>query len=228
MTAAATRACWHSGPHCLALGDAVTALSPTFAVLLVGKAVIAATGGGAHRAGRLLARDPELRGRHPRRALALISAQLGLGGVIGGLGAGLMATNASWRAWFWVEVAIGIVLIVMMRRHFAERLHPRVAEFDLPGAVLSFVGLALIVLGFIQASAFGFVQSRQDFHLFGVKLLGQGGISPTLPMIALGLLTLVRVRVRRAPADRPRQGAARPPLGARRTGGASAGGSRSR
>ena len=48
--------------------------------------------------------------------------------------------------------------------------------------------MALVVLGFVQASAFGFVKARQDFHLFGVKIFSKGGLSPTLPMIALGLL----------------------------------------
>ena len=128
-----------------------------------------------------------------------------------------MATNASWRAWFWVEVAIGLVLVVMMRRHFDERLHPRVAEFDFPGTVLSFVGLALVVLGFLQASAFGFVESRQDFHLLGVKLLDKGGIAPTLPMVGARPADAGRVRIRGAPAGRPWKGAARPPLGAGRT-----------
>ena len=32
------------------------------------------------------------------------------------------------------------------------------------------LGLTLVVLGFVQASAFGFIKARDDFHLFGVTI----------------------------------------------------------
>ena len=76
------------GAAFLAVGDAVTALSPSFAVLLVGKALIAATGAALILPAVFSLATLNYEGATRARALGLISAQIGLGGLIGGLGAG--------------------------------------------------------------------------------------------------------------------------------------------
>jgi MFS family permease len=179
------------GAAILAVGDLISGLSPALPVLLIGKALIAAVGSALIVPAVFSLATLHYEGATRKRALGLINVQLGVGTIAGAFIGGWLATNASWRWWFAVEVAIGVVLVVLMRPHFEEGMQAKVSEFDVLGTLLSFVGLLLIVLGFIQASAFGFIKARQDFHLFGVKLLSKGGLSPMLPIVALGLLFLV-------------------------------------
>ena len=179
------------GALVLALGSAIAAVSPRLPVFFVGKAVIAAAGDALIVPAIFSLATFHYAGATRKRALGLINVQLGVGAIVGALFGGWLATNASWRWWFVIEIVIALVLFVMMRSHFDEPRHPSVAEFDIAGTIVSFAGMALVVLGLVQASAFGFVKARQDFHLFGVKVFNKGGLSPTLPMIALGLLVLV-------------------------------------
>lgn len=178
------------GALVLALGDAIAGVSPKLPVLFVGKALIAAAGAALIVPAVFSLATLHYTGGTRKRALALINAQLGTGAIAGALFGGWLATNTSWRWWFVIEIVIALALVVLMRPHFEEPRHPKVAEFDIPGSIVSFAGMALVVLGLVQASAFGFVKARQDFHLLGVKIFSKGGLSPTLPIIALGLLTL--------------------------------------
>lgn len=179
------------GALVLALGDAIAGVSPKLPVLFVGKALIAAAGAALIVPAVFSLATLHYAGATRKRALGLINVQLGTGAIAGALLGGWLATNASWRWWFAIEIVIALALFALMRSHYEEPRHPKVAEFDIPGTIVSFAGMALVVLGLVQASAFGFVKARQDFHLFGVKIFSTGGLSPTLPIIALGLLTLV-------------------------------------
>ena len=179
------------GALVMAFGDAIAAVSPKLPVLFVGKALIAAAGAALIVPAVFSLATHHYGGGTRKRAFALINAQLGTGAIAGALLGGWLATKTSWRWWFVIEIVIALVLFVLMRPHFEEPRHPKVAEFDIAGSIVSFAGMALVVLGLVQASAFGFVNARQDFHLFGVKIFSKGGLSPTLPIIALGLLTLV-------------------------------------
>jgi MFS family permease len=85
------------------------------------------------------------------RAFGAISAMGGIGAAAGPLLGGLITSAISWRAAF-VFQALVIVVIVLLSRRIQDPLpadptHP----FDTGGAVLSAVGLVLIVLGILAA-----------------------------------------------------------------------------
>ncbi|MFJ8884864.1 MFS transporter [Streptomyces sp. NPDC102402] len=87
------------------------------------------------------------------RALALF---FGLSGALTAVGPllGGWLTAWTWRAIFWVNVPVAVVALVLaaMARIPESR---RRARLDVPGAVLVAVGMGLSVLGFQQASAWG-------------------------------------------------------------------------
>ncbi|MFJ6850740.1 MFS transporter [Streptomyces sp. NPDC091271] len=87
------------------------------------------------------------------RALALF---FGLSGALTAVGPllGGWLTAWTWRAIFWVNVPIAVIALVLaVMAHIPETR--RREKLDVPGAVLVAVGMGLSVLGFQQASAWG-------------------------------------------------------------------------
>jgi EmrB/QacA subfamily drug resistance transporter len=85
-------------------------------------------------------------GKHRTRALSVYAAMTGMGGAIGLIAGGLLTTYATWRWVFFVNVLIGLPLL--LATHFAipeTRRHPR--RFDLPGTITGSLGFALLVYG---------------------------------------------------------------------------------
>src|SRR6476469_5999024 len=85
------------------------------------------------------------------RAFGVISGLGGLGAAAGPLIGGLITSAISWRAAF-VFQALVIGAIVVMSRRIEDPVQPDpTAQFDIEGAVLSAVGLILIVMGILAA-----------------------------------------------------------------------------
>jgi MFS family permease len=76
----------------------------------------------------------------------------GIGAATGPLIGGLIASAISWRAAFAFQVLVIVVILVLSRRHVRDPLPPDPTRpFDTVGAVLSAVGLILVVLGILAA-----------------------------------------------------------------------------
>ncbi|MFD6274776.1 MFS transporter [Streptomyces sp. NPDC060209] len=87
------------------------------------------------------------------RALALF---FGLSGALTAVGPllGGWLTAWTWRAIFWVNVPIAVIALVLAAMAHIPEARRR-EKLDVPGAVLVAVGMGLSVLGFQQASAWG-------------------------------------------------------------------------
>lgn len=91
------------------------------------------------------------------RAFGVIMALGGLGAAAGPLIGGLITSAISWRAAF-VFQALVVAVILWLSRRVSDPLPPdRSRSFDLGGAVLSSVGLVLIVVGILAADNNGLV-----------------------------------------------------------------------
>ena len=118
------------------------------------------------------------------------------GAVIGGMSAigpllgGWLTTTASWRFAFWINVPIGIALVVGSLLLVAESRNPDARKgVDLLGVLLSAVGLGLIVLALIEGQRYGWWIASEDLTLFGYTF--QAGSISAIPMaMALGSLVL--------------------------------------
>jgi EmrB/QacA subfamily drug resistance transporter len=93
-------------------------------------------------------------GRERLRALGLYTA-VSIGGSAVGLVAGGMLTQwVSWRWVLFVNVPIGLAVLVVGRRVLPET--PRhEGRFDLPGAITSTLGMGSLVYGFVRAATDG-------------------------------------------------------------------------
>src|SRR5690606_1301054 len=89
--------------------------------------------------------------RSRARAFGMISAMAGIGAAAGPLIGGFITTAVSWRAAFLFQAAI-VAVIVFLSRHIEDPVPPDPTRpFDTLGAVLSALGLILLVTGILQA-----------------------------------------------------------------------------
>jgi EmrB/QacA subfamily drug resistance transporter len=93
-------------------------------------------------------------GRERVRAIAAYSAVSAGGGSIGLVVGGMLTTWASWRWGLFINVPIGIALIVLAPR-FLPTPERQSGRFDLAGAVTSTLGMTALVYGFVRAAQDG-------------------------------------------------------------------------
>jgi MFS family permease len=134
------------------VGAVLSALSPGLGMLIIGNSILEGVGTAmlippVYILTTLLFTELSSRAR----AFGLISAMGGIGAAAGPLIGGLIAAAISWRAAFIFQALI-IVLIVLLSRKIPDPLPPDpTRSFDISGAVLSAIGLVLVVTGILAA-----------------------------------------------------------------------------
>ncbi len=122
------------------------------------------------------------------RALGLYTA-VSIGGAAIGLVAGGMLTQwASWRWVMFVNVPIGLLLLMAARAVLSES--PRLpGRFDLAGAVTSTVGMTAVVYGFVHAASDGWADATTLLTfaagaglLGGFVLVERRAVAPITPL----------------------------------------------
>lgn len=114
-------------------------------------------------------------------AYGLVAAAGAMAVAVGPLLGGAVTTFASWRYVFFGEVVIvGLILVVLRRIQDVPAARVRL---DLVGALLSVVGLGMLVYGVLRSSEWGWVQTRPG----GPAVLG---LSPVIWLLIGGLLVL--------------------------------------
>jgi EmrB/QacA subfamily drug resistance transporter len=88
------------------------------------------------------------------RAVAYYGAVAGGGGSVGLVLGGLLTTWLSWRAGLFINVPIGIVLILAAPRYLPET-ERRSGRFDFAGAASSTLGMSAVVFGIVRAGTAG-------------------------------------------------------------------------
>jgi EmrB/QacA subfamily drug resistance transporter len=106
------------------------------------------------------------------RALGLYGAVAGIAASVGLVLGGVLADLVSWRAGFFINLPIGALLIWGTRRHIAETPR-RPGRLDVPGAVLSTLGMVALVYGLVNVADEGWSHVNAIGALTaGVVLLG--------------------------------------------------------
>jgi EmrB/QacA subfamily drug resistance transporter len=117
----------------------------------------------------LTATFPE--GQQRGRAVAAYSAVAGIGASLGLVVGGVLADLISWRAGFFINVPIGLAMLLAARRYVAETA-PRGGRFDLTGALSATLGMSALVFGVIESTSAGWASPRVVVALIiGVVLL---------------------------------------------------------
>jgi len=135
-----------------AVGAVLSALSPGLWLLILGNSILEGIGTAmlippVYILTTLLFTDLTSRAR----AFGVISAMGGIGAAAGPLIGGLITSAISWRAAF-IFQALVIAVIVLLSRKIIDPLPPDPARrFDTLGAILSALGLVLVVAGILAA-----------------------------------------------------------------------------
>ena len=178
-----------------AAGSATTAIAPSLPVLIFGWSFLEGIGAAlimpaivALVAGNVL---PERRAA----AYGTIAAAGAIAVAVGPLIGGAVTTFASWRYVFAGEVVI-VGIILLFTKRIADTPVAEHQKFDLIGALLSIIGLALIVLGVLKSGEWGWITAKPNEP----SILGH---SPVIWMllvgaVVLGLLALRELRLKAA------------------------------
>jgi EmrB/QacA subfamily drug resistance transporter len=164
-------------------GSALTAAAPTLGVLALGWSVIEGLGAALVLPALAALVAGAYAGRDRAVAYGVIGGLAGAGIAVGPLLGGWVTTYLTWRLVFAGEVVVVLAtlcLIGWIQDH--PRSGPPV-RLDVGGVVLSALGLALVVLGVLQSSSWGWLEPRNaPVTIFG--------FSPTLFVIAAGAVVL--------------------------------------
>ena len=93
-------------------------------------------------------------GAERTRALAYYAAVAGGGGSVGLVLGGMLTDWISWRWGLFINVPVGLIVLFLAPRVLPET-EPRPGHFDFAGAVLSTLGVASVVYGFVSAAENG-------------------------------------------------------------------------
>lgn len=100
----------------------------------------------------LITNFPE--GRERIRAISLFGLVAGIGAALGLVVGGAASEWVSWRAGFLINVPIGIAMIIATIKFVPETATIR-GRFDLPGALLSTLGVGGIIFGVVNSASDG-------------------------------------------------------------------------
>jgi MFS family permease len=144
--------CFMIGLVIYGVGALLSAVSPGLGVLIIGNSILEGVGTAllippVYILTTLLFTEVTSRAR----AFGVISALGGVGAAAGPLLGGLITSAISWRAAF-VFQALIIAVIVLLSRRIKDPLPPDPSRsFDTGGAILSAIGLVLVVMGILAA-----------------------------------------------------------------------------
>ena len=147
------------------------------------------------------------RGTDRATAFGIWGAVMAGTAAIGPLLGGWLTTIADWRWIFYVNVPLGLAVLVGAFLVVPESRGDRGGRgLDVDGLLTSAIGMALVVFGLIEATTLGWWTPRTDFTLWGFTWPQTWPVSPVPAAIVVGLVflglfvrwELHRARVRRS------------------------------
>jgi MFS family permease len=172
-------------------GALLAALAPGLPLLMIGYSLLEGVGSALlippiYILITVLFDDTTTRARY----FGVVSGAAGIGAAAGPLIGGLVTSYISWRASFVLQVLI-VAAIAWLGRGIADPpLTARRPAFDWLGAVLSALGLFLVVFGVLQSGAYGWGRATQDYAIGGTVIVPTGGVSPVWIYAGLGVVVL--------------------------------------
>ncbi len=106
--------------------------------------------------------------RERAQALGIWSGIFGLATACGPVAGGVLVSEVGWRSVFWVNVPIGVCMILAARRYVPESRAPRPRAVDVPGQALMIILLGSLTYAVIQGPANGWT-SPLTLTLFAVS-----------------------------------------------------------
>jgi len=129
------------------------------------------------------------------KALGIFGAAIGASFAIGPFIGGSLTEWVSWRAIFWINVPIGL-LVLLMARKVHESSDPNARKVDYPGQVTLIAGLFLLVFALLRGNEDGWDSTKVVLSLVGAGVFLVGFVLiehlSTEPMLPLTLFRQAR------------------------------------
>ena len=74
----------------------------------------------------------------------------GISAVVGPTLGGMLSEYLNWRWIFWINLPLGLAVVLVLRASFTEQVQRRRGEIDYPGAALLSGGCGLLILGLLE------------------------------------------------------------------------------
>ncbi len=143
--------------------------------MLVGGRVLQGIGAALLSPAALSVVTKTFHGSERNQALGIWSALGGGGSAIGVLVGGVLTAGPGWQWVFYVNVPIGVVVLVALSRTLPRDLpHPARARLDVPGAVLVTAGTGTAIYALINAGDRGWLSAATLGTLAGAAVLYAG------------------------------------------------------
>ena len=182
------------------VGSLITSLSPNLGTLLFGWSLVEGLGATMVIPAIMALTAATYQGKERAMAYGVLGGIAGAGAAIGPLIGGAVTTYASWRYVFAGETVTVLILLAIGLRFLPS---PKAAGGQIaPLEVLvTSLGMALIVLGILKASEWGFLNSVNPPEVGG-HTISPFGLSPTPFLVGFGasLLALFMRLARRSEA----------------------------
>jgi EmrB/QacA subfamily drug resistance transporter len=154
MESIPTRILFVSAMGLFTLGSVICAVSPSFALILIGR-IVQAIGAGIMMP---LVTNIFLRVFPPEKmgaAMGTMGIAMMFAPAIGPTFAGWVLEAHSWRVLFLIMVPLGVLEIALAMRILSNVLQLSYPKFDLPGAVFSTIGFGALLYGLSEAGSQG-------------------------------------------------------------------------
>src|SRR6185436_13551446 len=163
-------------------GSLTTALEPNLPVLLLGWSFLEGIGAALILPAIVALVASNFATERRARAYGLVAAAGAIAVAVGPLIGGFCTTYFSWRWVFAGEVVI-VLGILLMTRKIADAPVEKRPRLDFVGAVLSALGLGLLVFGVLRSSEWGWIQPKPDGPSWA-------GLSPTVWLVLAGMFVI--------------------------------------
>jgi EmrB/QacA subfamily drug resistance transporter len=168
-------------------GSLLTALAWSVPTLMLGWSILEGIGAALVLPALVALTARSFEGKARALAYGVLGGVSGAGIAVGPILGGWVTTNLTWRLVFAGEVVVVILILIFVRVLPAGGKREG-AKLDVVGAVLCSVGLALVVLGILEASTWGWLQPRNSpIEPFGFSL------TPFMVAAGVGVLVLFRM-----------------------------------
>ena len=136
-------------------GSLLCSLAPTLPLLIAFRCVQALGGSMLNPVALSIVANTFTERRARARALGVWSAVFGVSLALGPALGGLLVSDVTWRAVFWINVPVGVAAIVLTQLFVPESRAARARRFDPWGQVLTIAALAALIYGVIEGPADG-------------------------------------------------------------------------
>lgn len=170
------------------IGSFITSISPNIQTLILGWSFIEALGAVLVIPAIASLVAVHYTGKDRVKAYALIGGVSGAAAAAGPLIGGFMTTYLSWRYVFFFETIIMIVVLIASR-FFKQKSTATNEPINIPSALLSAIGMCMVVFGMLQSKTWGWVTPITKPIIFGHEIAPLG-ISLVAYLILFGSLVL--------------------------------------